>query len=61
VSTVHRRENQDIPRLEFDHQSQFIENNLPTFPVTKGDDNTKKFVSPVMMETQRLMTTPAKG
>jgi hypothetical protein len=39
----------NVPRLEFDHQSQLIKNNLTIFPVSKWNDNTKKFVNPVTM------------
>jgi hypothetical protein len=49
VSNVTRWKNQDVPRLEFDHQSQLIKNNLTIFPVSKWNDNTKKFVNPVTM------------
>jgi len=49
VSNVTRWKNQDVPRLEFDHQSQLIKNNLTIFPVSKWNDNTKKVISPVTM------------
>ena len=47
MGNVARWKYQNVPRLEFDHQTQFIEDKLTTFPIPKRNHYTKQFVNPI--------------